>query len=330
MNLNIYSKERDCTIDYMKGFLTLSMILSHIISMTLGEGMYSIYVNLTTFSGFMFCSGYVCHVAYINKEVVPRKHIIIGFKKLMYAYYVSAFFCILISENNLSLEKLKQYLFQFKLAWCSEFLLSWAYLYLLLVVMCPILKKILANKILYLCCFCITIIMTFISYESLIIPWLGPLIGMGKVGYFPIVQYGSYFLIGMMFSEYKIELNWKLLFISFVCSLLFGLYYMIYGTVPQRFGPSALWIVGAYFYIYVYFLCFRWICNKGINFPILKYIGCHSLVFLVVSNIFVFAAGRSDVANVINHSLLKVVLYFGVTMFVCFLVSYEMQKNKKV
>ena len=58
--------------------------------------------------------------------------------------------------------------------------------------------------------------------------------------------------------------------------------------------------------------------------------GCHSLVFLVVSNIFVFAAGRSDLANVINHSLLKVVLYFGVTMFVCFLVSYEMQNIKKV
>src|SRR5437868_1945961 len=96
---NQYS--RVAAIDYMKSFLIIGMILGHTIQF-LNTGSNSMvnslltrfsgYINLVTFPGFLFCFGYACYVAYLqkeNKEV--RLKIFKTAIKILLAYYISAF-----------------------------------------------------------------------------------------------------------------------------------------------------------------------------------------------------------------------------------------------
>ncbi len=66
-------RNRDTSIDTMKSILIIFMILAHIIQFFpvwwWKTEHISNYVNLTTFSGFMFTFGYVCYKAYIGKEM---------------------------------------------------------------------------------------------------------------------------------------------------------------------------------------------------------------------------------------------------------------------
>lgn len=62
---------RDKSMDLMKSVLVVLMIFAHIVSFfPKGEMAYKFadFVNLTTFSGFMFTFGYVSYKAYIQKE----------------------------------------------------------------------------------------------------------------------------------------------------------------------------------------------------------------------------------------------------------------------
>lgn len=66
-------KERNQEIDIMKGLLTLAMILCHCLQFFGKEdaGIEKILVNvinLTTFSGFLFCFGFVCCLAYFQGD----------------------------------------------------------------------------------------------------------------------------------------------------------------------------------------------------------------------------------------------------------------------
>ena len=65
-------KKRDNSLDLFKGILTILMIFTHV----MGIFRYNVYidiicfyVNLTTFSGFMFSFGYVSYKAYISKKI---------------------------------------------------------------------------------------------------------------------------------------------------------------------------------------------------------------------------------------------------------------------
>ena len=69
-------------IDLLKAILVLNMILAHTFQLILGMSIepinstnrIMIYINLTTFSGFLFCFGYSSYIAYLSKD---KKEVII-------------------------------------------------------------------------------------------------------------------------------------------------------------------------------------------------------------------------------------------------------------
>ena len=86
----------------------------------------------------------------------------------------------------------------------------------------------------------------------------------------------------------KIIFSKLLLTLSFLLSSLCYIYTLKTSTMPQRWGPSLLWIVGSYFWTYIYY-----IGTKIIKFPArlsryLTSIGKKTLFFLLVNNIFCF------------------------------------------
>ena len=63
--------QRNHSVDFMKGILVILMIAAHVVQFfPCGKiaDLFSAYVNLTTFSGFMFTFGFVCYTTYIEKS----------------------------------------------------------------------------------------------------------------------------------------------------------------------------------------------------------------------------------------------------------------------
>ena len=191
----------------MKGIVTILMIMAHVVQFYMidhkGYLGFSDYVNLTTFSAFMFCFGYVCNVAYFQKEDLPQKRIFIGAIKCLCAFYISAFGIELILHGKNFREILPVVWFS-QVSGYSEFLLSFFYLYVVILLFGKQIKKIINNNRLFLFVLILSLLLTYIPYKKITIVQLSPLIGTKLLPSFPILQYASYFLIGAFVSKYKI------------------------------------------------------------------------------------------------------------------------------
>ena len=112
----------------MKGFLALIMTISHftgVSSYCINNSLvklFNVYTNLTTFSGFLFCFGYVCWNRYIDCEQVDGRRLIKGFLKAIIAFYISGIAYVLLFDGTL-LDAFSVIMLQ-KVPSVSEFLLG--------------------------------------------------------------------------------------------------------------------------------------------------------------------------------------------------------------
>ena len=133
--MNHMESKRNNTIDKMKGLLVVQMILAHTLQFfsqpTKVAVTISSYVNLSTFSGFLFCFGYVSYLAYFQKEW-PVRRLLNGFGKTILAYFLSGvgFWIVLAGRPD----KIKGLLGLKELPGYSEFLFSFALLYLCILI----------------------------------------------------------------------------------------------------------------------------------------------------------------------------------------------------
>ena len=133
-------KERDLSIDLMKGILVFLMIVVHILELfnilldynDFVKGII-FYIELTSFSGFLFCNGYVSYNAYISKnedKKVFRKKMLKNFLKMLLVFYISGIFSsILVSDDVFTFKKVIRIIFLREIPIYSEYLLSFAFIY---------------------------------------------------------------------------------------------------------------------------------------------------------------------------------------------------------
>ncbi len=308
------TKKRDNSIDILKGILTIFMIICHVIQFfrggTLGEYI-SVFVGLTTFSGFMFCLGYVFPLAYTNKPN-REKRMFIGMLKTLFAYYIAAMSFILIVEDGLTKEVFFKILFIQNVPDFCEFLLSFALVFALGIFLFEPIKKLIDNNIRLILILALILALTNINYGMFYSPIIGSIIGTRLHESFPIIQYGFYFLIGWYFSEKKVGFNWKFFLIAFLFTAQFFAFRIGYGYFPERFQPTLTWIVGASLFIYCYYLISKYLEN----FEPLQFIGKYSLFYLVSSNICIFIAQKL-LENSTMQIWVKRGLVFVATLFIC-------------
>ncbi|MGN0819339.1 MAG: acyltransferase family protein [Christensenellaceae bacterium] len=282
------TKKRDNAIDAMKGLLVLLMIFAHIIQFFEGGALsdyFSVYVNLTTFSGFMFCLGYVFPIAYTDKPDAERK-MFYAFLKTLVAFYISGAAFMLIIEKQLTFYNLINIVILRLIPMYSEFLLSLALVFAFGIFLFKPLKNLAKSPVRYFLITTVCLLMTAINYSAVTDGLLASVIGSSHFNNFPIVQYGFFFLMGFYLSERKIIFNLPLLIFSAVGSLVFLLFFLKYGEFPSRFPPSLSWIVGGSLSVYCYYLFFK---LTKISTPF-SFIGKNSLIFLLVSNVAIFTA----------------------------------------
>jgi hypothetical protein len=313
---------RSSALDIFKGLLVFGMILAHIIQILGNRNDYllsaiSKYINLISFSGFLFAFGYANYFAYFSKDfqVVKWRMFKTGLKILL-AFYISGIASrILFEKKAIHLLDIIKIILLADIPGYSEFLASFAIITLLALVLFRLIKTVLSNKI-YFCLLNIFLLFTtFIPYERITINQIGLLIGTNNFACFPVIQYSPLYLIGIYFARYQVKLNRIVLLISSTFTLSFISYLLYTHSLPNRFPPSLFWIVGSALFLYIYFLASDLLATKLNKIELLEKLGRNVLFYLLVSNIFIFAI-HSIYGNmpwgIIKISLLTAAILFTV------------------
>ncbi len=287
---------RNKSIDCFKGILTILMILAHclqfFVNFDLSKKLYYVseYINLTTFSGFMFAFGFAAYYAYLTKPFsVAYSRILKNSGKTLAAFYISSLaFRIFIEKAVLSKSVFEETLLFKSLAGWSEFLASFTAVMIVLLVLFFAFKKV--NGIFVLATFVFSGVLCFIPYGK-VYPVIGLFIGGTNFAYFPVFQYMIYFVIGIYFAKNKVVFNVKHLIGAVMATSIFPVYSVL-KNYPSRFPPSIAWIFGAMLFVYAYYLLSNAIAESKFT-QWLSQIGKYSLFYLVLSNVLIFAVKSS-------------------------------------
>ncbi len=328
---------RQTAIDYMKAFLVIGMIIAHALQLlSTPRGvlwLFSVCVNLITFSGFLFCFGYVFYTAYLSRpaQQVTGKMMKTAWKTLM-GYYVSAFASLVLLSSHFthkpyspSYQTVFDLLCLIRIPWYSEFLLAFFLLTILTRLFFEPIKQLLEKR---------WALLTISAGCLLLAAWLPPdlrlgnavglLIGTSDDTVYPLVQYLPIFLAGLYFSKNRITWNRTAFCLSLLGSGLFVWYYVRVGSLPLRFPPSWYWLVGSYGVLYGYYLLANWLNQKEVIIPVLLTMGRHTLLYLLLSNIFLFAL--SD--HIVVSPFAALGFGVGILMVITFIVGLVNQSAK--
>lgn len=271
----------------MKGWLTLLMVASHLTYVTPfhWKGGFNTYVNLTTFSGFMFCFGYVCRKAYIEKERVDTvERLWKGALRSLLAFYI----CGIGYYMRGTWKDWESVIFLQRLPGMTEFLFSFCLMHVMVLIFRKQLKRLsLGNGI---AVSAISLAATAIfPFETIVSPIMGSIFGTSSWYSFPLMAYLCYFIAGSLLAEYQITFErWLLLLTGILTGMFFG-FLGKNGTLPGRFPPTVWWVLGGSLFVYLYYCIFKLISQKGKEIKPLVFMGRHTLVFLIVSNLLLFA-----------------------------------------
>lgn len=290
---------RDNRLDFFKGILVIQMVFAHCLQFFCDLGQEPVWrgvsewVNLTTFSGFVFAFGFAYYLAYLQKDFkYAVKKGGKNFLVLLGAYYISAFsYAIFIERIPLRWDRALELLLLQRLAGWSEFLFSFAMLSLVTFLLWkPLTDK---NPGILPGIGAAALLVCILPHRE-VRPILGTLIGGTGGAYFPVLPFYVYFVAGVYAARKKLSFNVKMLLVSVA-----GSTYMIIDCLffsksyPSRFPLSLAWLVGGAFIVYCYYLAAGYLGRIKI-LSVVNAIGKRSLFYLLVSNLIIFALKSSS------------------------------------
>lgn len=321
-------KTRNREIDIMKGLLTLAMILCHCIqffgdeSMGLQKHLVNL-INLTTFSGFLFCFGYVSELAYYRKSFGEAfrkagKNVV----RMILAFYISGLAYVALSERRtLVRERVTDVLFLKAYPGWSEFLASFAAVLLVGILLYSVFQHINGKMVLFILVISLAACY-LIPYDQIQNSWLALFVGSSYYITFPVLQYGVFFAAGVWFCKDEISWNKKTFISAVLLGIPFLVYYIMEGRLPGRFPPTSFFILGGILGVYLYRVLSIWLKNvagknKKIDTVILaiENVGMNSMFYLIVSNILIFAVNGS---NFIYRSPNYAYIFYVIVLFVIY------------
>jgi hypothetical protein len=324
MSQIIASPARDSKIDIVKGLLVVGMIWGHVAGYTgtrenpYVDGYWNVLAPVT-FSGFIFCMGYVMQKTYFNKESPPRSKMVRSSYRTLIGYYIATLAFFLIYKDTFDLGLLKSVLMLQQSGSISEFLLTFALIPLITIPLTPLIKKyVLSSDRAFFIAFFLLLMTTFIPFGQVKYPNLAILVGSTKGIYYPVLQYYPLFLLGAYYALRKIEINSGQLLLGCFCLLVY-ISSMVEGNMFSRFPPSFSWLLSC-----GCFLPWLWLGEKLSSWKdatsLLGMIGANSLFFLVVSDILIFGVTKPflNQVSVLGSTILSVVIMAAVYYLMVF------------
>ena len=323
---------RDISLDILKGILTFLIITTHMVSffpfqpMTYASAtltnIYVAFVCLTAFSSFMLILGYMCFKAYISKslpKVVLGRKMLKSFVKTMLSYYASALAYVFFIRRDLTAAVFKDILLLRYVVEYSEFILSFAFIYVLVFFFDRLLWKLTGPAWAVLSV--LSLLSTFFPYGSVKEPLLAVFTGSTIFSSFSIFQYFCYFITGIYFAKSKMGFNKWLMLISAAGTAGFVGWRLIFHDYPSRFPPSLLWIAGGMLFVYCGFLLCRHIPVNPLT-KLLAVMGKDSLYYMLFSNIVLFALRKYSFDLQFNPQGLALIVFYIFAFALCAAAAY--------
>ncbi len=246
-------------------------------------------VDLVAFSGFLFCFGYSCYLAYFRPErpLAMRRIASTALKPLL-AFLVSGLaYRLFIQHRSFDSMMLFRLLSLQEIAPFSEFLLAFSLILALTALARQPISVLLARPKLLATLIVLCLCTTFVPFMTNSI-YVNLLIGAGPATVFPLVPYYPIFLLGMAAARYGIISNRRVLVACIVAlGALFG--EAALGGQLRRFPPSAFWVCGSLAVAYGTVLLAHTRPFAGSAGAVLANIGRNVLFYLLLSNILLFA-----------------------------------------
>jgi hypothetical protein len=289
------ASQRNLPIDVMKGLFVLNVASMHVMAYTsppssLADNLWAM-ASMVTFSGFVFCMGYVIQLIYYEKSSPSVSTVLRSFSRSLFGYYLSAFAYFFIYKSQADWPTIFSVLVLQQFGSLSEFLLAFALFPLVAAILTHPIKAVIASERLFYMVYFLLLMTTFIPNDLVTSPYIALWIGGTKEVYYPILQYFPLFLLGAYFASRRLEPTGIQLVFGILALLVFE-GFMLIGGPPSRFPPSFTWVVcsigGALVWYWASLRLAAWRPAASILAPM----GANSLFFLVVTNIIVFGLGR--------------------------------------
>jgi hypothetical protein len=290
--------------------------------------------NLVTFSGFVFCFGYVVQMSYLEKDFYNvYKKLICNVIKTTCAFYISGIaFKLFIVNSPMTWETYKGVLILKDMPGWSEFLASFAYFNILTIILFLPFKKLLNNKLLFWSVFAVLFLTCFFPYDKITINQIGVFIGTKNFACFPVLQYMPFYLLGMYFKKHNIKFNIRVLAGSFILTAIPTFRYIVTKTLPNRFPPSIGWIIMPMFILYLYYLLSKYLEKYYYLLSPIVILGQNVLFSLVMSNLLIFTL-KSKFNNFYITSVqcifMEVIFLMVIYSLITFTGRNNVTKNKQ-
>ena len=315
--------QREEGVDVLKGAAVCCMVFAHTVQLLPPGGdactQFAYYfVNLTAFPAFLFCFGYACRRAYLQKpRAAAARGLARGFCKTMAALYACGL-AWLLCTGGFGPKAAAKLLLALQLPGYSEFLLSFALLYVLVWALHGALRRVVAHGWAVALAAAAGLALTWFPYSRVHLPVLGALVGMQGASVFPLAQYAAYFLLGAWFSGRTARFSAPVAMCAALGTAAFYVFYAVRGEYTARFPPTALWVAGDAAWVYAAWLvCMRTASWRAVRALRLAFAGRHSLWFLTASNIMLFVLHRAGLrpgAGGVPGALLHPAVCLGVLL----------------
>jgi hypothetical protein len=282
---------RAADLDIFKTLLVWGMITAHCIQLLAFRPKpaavnISEFINLITFSGFMFAFGWGLGLSRGGmKSWWDRLQPVV---LLLAATLVSEIvFEWLVDRQPLTRDVLGAMFSFSRLYGWSEFLASFAVLYLLIAIARPVLIEIGARWYLLIPAIALSLLSTRLV-DNRDLPFVATLVGTENFASFPILAYGGWFLLGIFHARNPKRPWWIEWGLAAIATGLLVQYYIAAGNqYPNRFPPSVLFVIGAALPLLIYLAVSGWLARVPIP-RVLLGTGRHVLAALLVSNLIIF------------------------------------------
>ena len=283
---------RAADLDLMKTLWVVGRIGAHVIQLITFRArpeaaIFAEYINLVTFSGFMFAFGIG-----IGLPKPPGKHWHLASRLrpvliLLLAVYASSFaFALWVDRKPLNTELILDVVTMRRLFGWSEFLATFFMLSLVTLVARPALVAIGRNPWVLLMATAACLATTFYTTGT-IFPLLPTVVSHTGFANFPLLPYLPWFLVGIWYGSHPVR-AWHFVPALAITGYLYWVTIQT-GQFPNRFPPTILWIAGPAALLLAYLALCRLLAAR-VNIPrVLLTPGRHVLSFLVLSNLAFFA-----------------------------------------
>lgn len=300
------ASHRDPSVDVLKGILVLQMVLCHCIQF-FGKDSAPVqrqicdYINLTTFSGFLFAFGFGCQYAYFSKSFrTAALRMARTAAKCLLAFYLSSICYIAFVEYDYYDPRVFRQVFLLqKYAGWSEFLASFFGVMLLALVLFFVFQRM--NGYLLAGVGGFSLALTFLPYDRIHHPWAALFIGSTDYTTFPVLQYLFYFAAGVYLCRRKGGKGWIPAAVAVLLSLPEVWCYGTTGYLSMRFPPDWRYVFGASAVVYFYYLISRRLCaeQKSVRAVaalrnVLSQLGKNAVFYLLFSNLLIFSFAGSN------------------------------------